>query len=129
MLNDKPNIETKLTLVGLVIFLFLGVLVFFMVGAKGAFPPRTLIIIVLIALLLVGAGTFYYRNRSSEKAKRSLDGLDTYKFIDALLDDLSRDEFNYLKRLVDNTYCEEEEPLSYDATEDDLQANPIYQSQ
>lgn len=127
MLNGKKSIETKLTLIGLVIFLFLGLLVFFMISVKTAFPPMILMIVALIALLLVGASTFYYLNRSSEKAKRTLDGLDTYKFIDALLDDLSHDEFNYLKRLVDNTY-REEEPLSYDATEDDLRVNPIYQS-
>jgi heme/copper-type cytochrome/quinol oxidase subunit 4 len=126
MLDNKPSIETKLTIIGLLVFFTLGILAFFLVESRLSSTPVILMYLVgMVVILIAVIGGFFYMNRTSEKAKRKLEELDTYSFIDALVDDLSRDEFNYLKRLVNKTY-HNEEPLAYDEADDDLQTSPIH---
>lgn len=107
MLQEKPSMETKLTIAGLIMSLFIGVVVLLVFMGEATVTPRTwmylaMVLVVFLAVLAI----LVYANRNAEKTKHEFDGVNIYRFMDTMLDTLSPDELNYLKRLVNDTKME-----------------------
>lgn len=108
MFDSKPGMETKLTIAGLIISLFLGLIVLFMFMGKATVTPRILMYLVLMLVVFIAVVAILLYANNVEKSKRQFEDMNIYRFMDTMLDNLSPEELTFLDRLVNNEIQERE---------------------
>ncbi|MEZ4671784.1 MAG: hypothetical protein R3E39_28095 [Anaerolineae bacterium] len=103
--------STKLTIVGLLGMLALGVILLFAGGLAAGVAGAAAVIIAVIALAVtLMSGNVLRPETSAEKRKRGLNGLDMYTLIDRMVDDLDEEELAYLRRRLEQKDNKEDLP-------------------
>jgi hypothetical protein len=90
----------KVTILGLVALLALGMALLFTGNAVASVAGAFAFILAVIALAVLGVGNVS-RIDNTGKQKRGQDGQDIYTLIDRMVDDLDDDEKAYLRRRLE----------------------------